>query len=152
MLFHGNGDIAAKGAGIRLIPESSSTLYQLNAEKIRKWDSGRRMNVVWKENGKIKFARIWTDWRPLQYTPESSVSSGWSFHGDCCLGSRSPDHVQDIHLEQTSYDHIPESVSFGRFMGQSARIKELFKILPAVAQTDSSILITGKNRWNISGS
>lgn len=39
---------------------------------------------------------------------------------------------------------VRQDSSFGQIIGRSAKMKELFRLLPVVAQTDSSLLITGE--------
>jgi len=52
--------------------------------------------------------------------------------------------VEDIRTPLGSIDQIPHLDSIGQLIGQSAKMKELFRLVPVVAQTDSSLLITGE--------
>ena len=52
--------------------------------------------------------------------------------------------VEDIRTPLGSIDHIPHLDSIGQLIGQSAKMKEVFRLVPVVAQTDSSLLITGE--------
>ncbi len=52
--------------------------------------------------------------------------------------------VLEIRSAQTINGDILKPDSFERFIGRSPKIQELFKIIPAVAQTASSVLITGE--------
>ena len=52
--------------------------------------------------------------------------------------------VEDIRAPLGSDEHIPNLDSIGQLIGQSAKMKELFRLVPVVAQTDSSLLITGE--------
>jgi len=52
-------------------------------------------------------------------------------------------------LEETKTLHglnenVPEMGSFSQIIGRSEKMKELFRLVPVVAQTDSSLLITGE--------
>ena len=52
--------------------------------------------------------------------------------------------VEDIGLLRRPDDHFPQGSSIGKILGQSPQMEEVFRILPMVAQTDSSVLITGE--------
>jgi PAS domain S-box-containing protein len=52
--------------------------------------------------------------------------------------------VEDIRLLKTMEGSIGEPYSFGRLIGRSAQIERIFQILPIIAQSDSSVLITGE--------
>ncbi len=52
--------------------------------------------------------------------------------------------VEDILALQQVNDNIHPTDGVGRLIGQSARMEELFRLIPVIAQTDSSILITGE--------
>ena len=52
--------------------------------------------------------------------------------------------VEDIRAPLGSDEHIPNLDSIGQLIGQSVKMKELFRLVPVVAQTDSSLLITGE--------
>ncbi|MBI4774251.1 MAG: sigma 54-interacting transcriptional regulator [Deltaproteobacteria bacterium] len=52
--------------------------------------------------------------------------------------------VADIRTPLGSVDQIPHLDSLGQLIGQSAKMRELFRLVPVVAQTDSSLLITGE--------
>jgi len=52
--------------------------------------------------------------------------------------------VEDMRPAQRVQDPIQKTDSLGQIIGQSAKMKELFRLIPVVAQTDSSLLITGE--------
>ena len=52
--------------------------------------------------------------------------------------------AEDIQALQQVSNNIHPKDGIGRIIGQSARMEELFRIIPVIAQTDSSILITGE--------
>ena len=52
--------------------------------------------------------------------------------------------VEDIHLRQPASDRGRSELGFGPILGRSAKMDELYRLLPVVAQTDSSVLITGE--------
>jgi len=52
--------------------------------------------------------------------------------------------VEDIRTSPEVNASIQNGASFGQFIGRSAKMKELFHLIPVVAQTDSSLLITGE--------
>lgn len=52
--------------------------------------------------------------------------------------------VQDVSLIKELNEKVKTSVSFDKIIGQSPKMKELFEILPIIANSDSSILITGE--------
>ena len=52
--------------------------------------------------------------------------------------------VEDIRALQQLNSSILQAESFGQFIGRSAKMEELLRLIPVVAQTDSSILITGE--------
>jgi len=52
--------------------------------------------------------------------------------------------VEDIRPLQQLNDSILQTDSFGQLIGRSSKMKDLFRLVPVVAQTDSSLLITGE--------
>jgi len=52
--------------------------------------------------------------------------------------------VEEVRAPQELNDNLLQIDSFGQLIGRSSRMQELFRIIPVVAQTDSSILITGE--------
>jgi len=52
--------------------------------------------------------------------------------------------VEDIRPLQQLSDSILQTDSFGQLIGRSSKMEELFRLIPVVAQTDSSLLITGE--------
>jgi PAS domain S-box-containing protein len=52
--------------------------------------------------------------------------------------------VEDIRLLKTMEGSIGEPYGYGRLIGRSAQIERIFQILPIIAQSDSSVLITGE--------
>lgn len=52
--------------------------------------------------------------------------------------------VEDIRAYYRLSDPIEQTEGFHQIIGQSTKMKELFRLIPAVAQTDSSLLITGE--------
>ncbi len=52
--------------------------------------------------------------------------------------------VQDIRTSPEASESIQDATRFSRLIGHSAKMKELFQLIPAIAQTDSSLLITGE--------
>ncbi len=52
--------------------------------------------------------------------------------------------IEDIsHLRQAA-EKLNQAYRFGAMIGHSAKMEELFRIMPIIAQTDSSVLITGE--------
>lgn len=51
--------------------------------------------------------------------------------------------VEDIRLLKAS-EIAGRAYSFGEMIGHSFDMEELFRIMPIIAQTDSSVLITGE--------
>jgi len=51
---------------------------------------------------------------------------------------------EDIRLLQQLNEKFHQPFSFGQLIGRSLKMEELFRILPVVARTDSSVLITGE--------
>jgi len=51
---------------------------------------------------------------------------------------------EDIRLLQQLNEKFHQPYSFGQLIGRSPKMEELFRILPVLAQTDSSVLITGE--------
>ena len=52
--------------------------------------------------------------------------------------------VEDLRVTAASGESLPSEYRFGQVLGRSPKMQELFRILPVVAQTDSSVLITGE--------
>jgi two-component system, NtrC family, response regulator AtoC len=52
--------------------------------------------------------------------------------------------IEDIGLLRRPDDDFPQVDNMGRILGQSPQMENVFRILPMVAQTDSSVLITGE--------
>jgi two-component system response regulator AtoC len=52
--------------------------------------------------------------------------------------------VEDIRAFQQMNGSLLRTDSFGQLIGRSAKMEKLFRLIPVVAQTDSSILITGE--------
>jgi len=52
--------------------------------------------------------------------------------------------IEDIRALQRLNDDIQETGVFGQLIGRSLKMEELFRIIPVIAQTDSSLLITGE--------
>ncbi len=52
--------------------------------------------------------------------------------------------VEDIRTSMETSESIQNATSFNRLIGRSAKMKELLQLIPVVAQTDSSLLITGE--------
>jgi transcriptional regulator with PAS, ATPase and Fis domain len=52
--------------------------------------------------------------------------------------------VEDIRTSLEGAEGIQNAVSFSQLVGRSPKMKELFQLIPVVAQTDSSLLITGE--------
>lgn len=52
--------------------------------------------------------------------------------------------VEDIGALQRLHDNIQQTESFGQLIGRSSKMEELFRLIPVIAQTDSSLLITGE--------
>lgn len=52
--------------------------------------------------------------------------------------------VEDIRPSQGLDDSIQRTDSLSQLIGRSAKMRELFRLIPVVAQTDSSLLITGE--------
>lgn len=52
--------------------------------------------------------------------------------------------VQDMRLLEKLESRFERAYSIGGMLGRSRKMEELFRILPVIAQTDSSVLITGE--------
>ena len=52
--------------------------------------------------------------------------------------------VEDLRLLKEYNENARQAYSFGRIVGQSAKMQKLFSIMPVIAQSDSSVLITGE--------
>ncbi len=52
--------------------------------------------------------------------------------------------IEDLRPAQGTGGDAQKIDSLGRIIGRSAKMKELFRLIPVVAQTDSSLLITGE--------
>jgi PAS domain S-box-containing protein len=52
--------------------------------------------------------------------------------------------VEDIGTSQETCESIQNVATFSQLIGRSSKMKELFQLIPVVAQTDSSLLITGE--------
>ncbi len=52
--------------------------------------------------------------------------------------------VMDEHLPDHTEDSVVSQVELGSFVGRSQQMDEVFRVVPVVAQTDSSVLITGE--------
>lgn len=52
--------------------------------------------------------------------------------------------VEDIRAVQWPDDNFQQTDGFGHLLGRSPKMKELFRLIPVIAQTDSSVLITGE--------
>jgi len=52
--------------------------------------------------------------------------------------------VEDIRAFQQMNASLLQTDSLGQFVGRSAEMEKLFRLVPVVAQTDSSILVTGE--------
>lgn len=52
--------------------------------------------------------------------------------------------VEDLRELQRIDDDIQQLGGFGQLLGRSPKMEELFRLIPVIAQTDSSILITGE--------
>lgn len=52
--------------------------------------------------------------------------------------------LEDTRLLQQLDKNIKQAFGFGHLLGRSPKMEEVFKILPVVAHTDSSVLITGE--------
>jgi transcriptional regulator with PAS, ATPase and Fis domain len=52
--------------------------------------------------------------------------------------------VEDLRSQETSLDDAVQSLLQGRLVGVSGEMQRIFKIIPVIAQTDSSVLITGE--------
>jgi two-component system response regulator AtoC len=52
--------------------------------------------------------------------------------------------VEDMRVFQQMADPLLQSDILGQFIGRSARMEKLLRLIPVVAQTDSSLLITGE--------
>ena len=52
--------------------------------------------------------------------------------------------LEDIRALKHIHDNIRKAVSFGNIIGRSPRMEEIFRLIPVIAQTDSSLLITGE--------
>lgn len=52
--------------------------------------------------------------------------------------------VEDIRLFQRRQEGIDTAYGFGTIIGRSPKMEDFFRILPVIAQTDSSVLITGE--------
>lgn len=52
--------------------------------------------------------------------------------------------VEDLRRDEGSGASAPALIGFDRFVGNSLQMQRIFRLIPAVAQTDSSVLITGE--------
>ncbi len=52
--------------------------------------------------------------------------------------------IEYIHERNESDDQFHSVQGFGQIVGRSPKMEEIYKILPVIAQTDSSVLITGE--------
>ena len=52
--------------------------------------------------------------------------------------------VEDMRALQQMNDSILQTYSFDQFIGRSSKMEKLLRLIPVVAQTDSSLLITGE--------
>ncbi len=52
--------------------------------------------------------------------------------------------IEDMRAFRTSDTRSSQAYRFGEIIGKSARMEKVFAVLPAVAQSDSSVLITGE--------
>ncbi|MFH1137747.1 MAG: sigma 54-interacting transcriptional regulator [Pseudomonadota bacterium] len=52
--------------------------------------------------------------------------------------------VEDLRGREQSPDVRRQSQGFGQILGRSRKMQEVFRVLPVIAQTDSSVLITGE--------
>ncbi len=52
--------------------------------------------------------------------------------------------VEDMRLQEAHFDDCSESFLSGKLVGVSQEMRRVFKIIPVIAQTDSSVLITGQ--------
>jgi two-component system, NtrC family, response regulator AtoC len=52
--------------------------------------------------------------------------------------------LEDIRAFKQSGEKIPPAYGFGQIVGRSLQMERLFQILPMIAQSDSSVLITGE--------
>ncbi|MBI5248578.1 MAG: sigma 54-interacting transcriptional regulator [Desulfomonile tiedjei] len=52
--------------------------------------------------------------------------------------------VEDTRSQEAPYDDSAESFLSGKLVGVSQEMRRVFKIIPVIAQTDSSVLITGQ--------
>jgi two-component system response regulator AtoC len=52
--------------------------------------------------------------------------------------------VEDVHQLEPQVEHLGQRLGFRRLLGNSPQMQNLFATLPAIAQTDSSVLITGE--------
>jgi PAS domain S-box-containing protein len=52
--------------------------------------------------------------------------------------------VEDVRHLEPAEEHLGQRLGFRRLLGKSSRMKGLFATIPAIAQTDSSVLITGE--------
>lgn len=52
--------------------------------------------------------------------------------------------MEDIRVHQGIDDDIQPADGFSQFIGRSSKIRDLFRLIPVIAQTDSSLLITGE--------
>ena len=51
---------------------------------------------------------------------------------------------EDARGREVSEEYLDAAFGYGGLLGQSPRMREVFRILPIIAQTDSSVLITGE--------
>jgi len=52
--------------------------------------------------------------------------------------------IEDISTLQLLDDNLQRADGFGKLIGRSEKMEEVFRLIPVIAQTDSSILITGE--------
>jgi transcriptional regulator with PAS, ATPase and Fis domain len=52
--------------------------------------------------------------------------------------------IEDITAHEEMGFDLQQDEGFGRLLGKSKKMEELFRIIPVIAQTDSSVLITGE--------
>ena len=52
--------------------------------------------------------------------------------------------LEDIRAHQGGDDEVQSAYDFSQFIGRSPRIRDILRLVPVIAQTDSSLLITGE--------
>lgn len=52
--------------------------------------------------------------------------------------------VEDLRAWRQIHPESPQPYGFGRMLGRSPRMERVFQVLPSIAQSDSSVLITGE--------